>query len=300
MSSDNAQLSHRILHWVFKVSDLKAWLDFSSDLLKSKVYRHEEFDAGCEATCNGPYQGSWSKTMVGPSDEKKHFCIELTYNYGISEYQKGNELNWITLQYPGATQHAKSHSSKWKTEEREDGSVLVTGPDAQVWRFVEGPALSEGGEPFHSISLNTVNLQESLKYYTQVLGMTNFAQEGEIPTVGYGKDQTKLQLIQVQGPIDHKTARGRVAFSTSSVPVIYKRAVDANTKVLNHPTTLPTPGKADVVVTILKDFDDNEICQVNVEGFDALSTLKEGDEIIDWTERDKKNAAIQKWNDKKQ
>ena len=29
------------------------------------VLRHEEFEKGCEAACNGPYDGKWSKTMIG-------------------------------------------------------------------------------------------------------------------------------------------------------------------------------------------------------------------------------------------
>ena len=30
----------------------------------AQMHRHEEFASGCEATCNGPYGGAWSKTMV--------------------------------------------------------------------------------------------------------------------------------------------------------------------------------------------------------------------------------------------
>jgi len=30
-----------------------------------KVLRHEEFTEGCEAMCNGKYDGRWSKTMLG-------------------------------------------------------------------------------------------------------------------------------------------------------------------------------------------------------------------------------------------
>ncbi|KAL0481673.1 glyoxalase [Acrasis kona] len=297
MTDNNVQLRHRILHWVFKISDLKKWIEFSKEVLDSRVYRHEEFDSGCEATCNGPYDGSWSKTMLGPSDEKK-FCIELTYNYGIHHYEKGNELQWITLKYPGAAQKAKNQIH-WKVEEKQDKSVLVTGPDDQVWRFVDGESENGPDEPFHSITLSTTNVEKAEEYYTKVLGMKNYAKQGEPPLVGYGPQQTKLELVQVEGPIDFKTAPGRVAFNTSSVPIIYQRAKDAGTTILNHPTTLPTPGKADVVVTILKDYDGNEICQVNEEGFDALSELVEGADFIDWEERERKDKLIEKWNNRK-
>ena len=45
------------------------------------MLRHEEFEEGCAATCNGPYNGKWSKTMVGYGPEANHFVVELTYNY---------------------------------------------------------------------------------------------------------------------------------------------------------------------------------------------------------------------------
>jgi hypothetical protein len=60
--------SPRPLHWVFKVSDLKKSIQMLT-LLGARVLRHEEFESGCEATCNGPYDGWWSKTMVGWDNE---------------------------------------------------------------------------------------------------------------------------------------------------------------------------------------------------------------------------------------
>jgi hypothetical protein len=48
-----------------------------------RVLRHEEFESGCEATCNGPYSGYWSKTMIGFGIEDTNFVLELTFNYGV-------------------------------------------------------------------------------------------------------------------------------------------------------------------------------------------------------------------------
>jgi len=39
-----------------------------------------------------PYDGKWSKSMVGYGPEDDHFVIELTYNYGIGSYQLGNDF----------------------------------------------------------------------------------------------------------------------------------------------------------------------------------------------------------------
>jgi hypothetical protein len=99
----------RPLHWVFKVGDLKATLDFYARTLGLKarhsragapgchqkvsgrparlplshagandthaqVHRHEEFASGCEATCNGPFGGAWSKTMVRAKPQDVPLC----------------------------------------------------------------------------------------------------------------------------------------------------------------------------------------------------------------------------------
>lgn len=39
-----------------------------------------------------PYDGKWSKTMVGFGPEDDHFVAELTYNYGVGEYRLGNDF----------------------------------------------------------------------------------------------------------------------------------------------------------------------------------------------------------------
>lgn len=57
------------LHWVLKIGNLKRSLSFFESILALRVLRHEEFDQGCAATCNGPYGGAWSKTMIGYGPE---------------------------------------------------------------------------------------------------------------------------------------------------------------------------------------------------------------------------------------
>lgn len=54
--------------------------------------------------------------------------------------------------------------------------------------------------------------------------------------------------------IDHGLASGRIAFACDKVPPIHEEAAAASSgTVITPPLTLPTPGKADVVVTILGD-----------------------------------------------
>ncbi|XP_042686139.1 glyoxalase domain-containing protein 4 isoform X2 [Centrocercus urophasianus] len=97
----------RALHFVFKVGDRARTARFYRELLGMSVLRHEEFDEGCKASCNGPYDGKWSKTMVGYGPEDDHFVAELTYNYGIGEYRLGNDFLGITLVSSQAVSNAK-------------------------------------------------------------------------------------------------------------------------------------------------------------------------------------------------
>lgn len=39
-----------------------------------------------------PYDGKWSKSMVGYGPEDSHFVVELTYNYGIGNYKLGSDF----------------------------------------------------------------------------------------------------------------------------------------------------------------------------------------------------------------
>ena len=101
MASDRA----RMLHWVLKIQNLKSTVDFLTNVMGMHVLRHEEFNKGCEASCNGPYNRPWSKTMIGYGPEHSHFVLELTFNYGITSYAKGNDLNFIAVKKSALSQH---------------------------------------------------------------------------------------------------------------------------------------------------------------------------------------------------
>jgi catechol 2,3-dioxygenase-like lactoylglutathione lyase family enzyme len=59
-------MTRQLLHWVFKVGNLRSNLDFYENILGMRVLRHEEFSTGCDAKCNGDYARPWSKTMYPP------------------------------------------------------------------------------------------------------------------------------------------------------------------------------------------------------------------------------------------
>ena len=58
-------------------------------VLGSSVTCHH--DCFC-SVFSSPYDGKWSKSMVGYGPEDNHFVVELTYNYGIGSYRLGNDF----------------------------------------------------------------------------------------------------------------------------------------------------------------------------------------------------------------
>ena len=83
-------------------------------------------------------------------------------------------------------------------------------------------------------------------------------------SVGWAEDQVRIQLIQVSDgrAVDHALSSGRHANVCKSVLPYYEGAKASKDKIINKPLTLPTDGKADVVVSILADRDGYEICFV--------------------------------------
>lgn len=103
--------------------------------------------------------------------------------------------------------------------------------------------------------------------------------------------QVKLDLLQLSDvppgtPVDHGLASGRIAFACEAVPPIHDAAASAPEPagtIITPPLTLPTPGKADVVVTILGDPDGYEICFVEAIAFYELAEPKY--DVIDFESR---------------
>jgi len=164
----------------------------------------------------------------------------------------------------------------------------IIGPDNIMYYVKIINVLPE--EPFISVALNVKNISTSCDYWVHVLNMQVLAYiNNYYLRVSYGV-QIPLEFYQIkqQEIINHAKASGRIAFTTSvdqGPYIIHDLIVEKNFTIHTKPVTLPTPGKADVVVVILQDPDEYEICFVGEKGFDDLSTTKSGDEIVDWNKR---------------
>ena len=77
----------RILHTMLRVGDLQRSIDFYTRVLGMTLLRKSE---------NSEYK--YTLAFVGYGDEKDEAVIELTYNWGVSEYELGSAYGHIALE----------------------------------------------------------------------------------------------------------------------------------------------------------------------------------------------------------
>lgn len=272
-----SSINGRALHYVFKVADRKQTCFFYRSILGMKILRHEEFADGCEAACNGPYANRWSKTMVGYGPEDNHFVVELTYNYPIKSYEKGNEFIGITVKSKEALERAKAEN--WPIL---PGNVLEA-PGGYKF-FIEDESQPTDCDPVQKVTLASSDIKKSLQYWNEILGLKLFKKTDKSITVGFKDNEAKLELEEIDEPINRAQAFGRIAFSCphSEQELIDERIKKNNQKILTPLISLDTPGKATVRVIILADPDGHEICFVDDEAFKELSQVDpEGEKLLD-------------------
>jgi len=265
-------MSRQALHWVFKVPSPRAeTMRFYREILGMQILRHEEFEKGCEAACNGPYDGKWSKTMVGYGSEDKHFVVELTYNYNISSYKLGNDFQGITIQSSECLERARKCG--WPIE-TDDCHNILEAPGGYKFFVIDMPQPKDR-DPVLNVAIGVSNMSRSISYWAGLLEMKVTGATPATTSLSYNANsQASLTLIQ-QPHVDHAKAAGRIAFAVpaTELPGIQNKMVSAKTEILTPLISLDTPGKATVQVVILADPDGQEICFVGSEAFWELSKV---------------------------
>ncbi len=274
----------RPLHWVLKIGKFEQTIEFLTQL-GMRVLRHEEFDAGCEATCNGPYSGRWSKTMIGYGSELTHFVFELTYNFGVEHYEHGNALRYVVLD------RSKVHSA----------SHEISFPDGYRVKFDDAARYSRyaplGEDPVLQVCLSTASVAACEAYWAGVLGFRVVEASKDSIVLHSGIGHTTLRFEQVD-TVHHAADFGRIAFAHPTIHTVYEAIRQSRDTIQNAPVVLHTQGKADVEVIILKDRDGHEICFVGEAGFNDLSKPQPGAEIINWKQRSAIHEAAKRWQNK--
>ena len=115
----------RMLHTMVRVGDLDKSIAFYCDILGMQLLRRKDYPGG-----------EFTLAFVGYGEEKDNTVIELTYNWGVSEYDLGKGYGHIALGVDdiyGTCDRIKSQGGKVSREPgpMKHGSTVIA--------FVEDP-----------------------------------------------------------------------------------------------------------------------------------------------------------------
>lgn len=77
----------RLLHTMIRSGDLDRSIAFYTDVLGMKLLRRKDYP-----------EGKFTLAFVGYGDEASNSVIELTYNWGVSNYEMGNAFGHLAIE----------------------------------------------------------------------------------------------------------------------------------------------------------------------------------------------------------
>mgnify|MGYP000150330840 CR=1 FL=1 len=102
----------RILHTMLRVGDLQRSIDFYTDILDMTLLRKSD---------NPEYK--YTLAFLGYADESEQAVIELTYNWGVVEYNLGNAFGHIAIEVDDLYSACEKIRQAGGTISREPGPV---------------------------------------------------------------------------------------------------------------------------------------------------------------------------------
>jgi len=77
----------RLLHTMLRTGDLDRAIAFYTEVLGMKLLRRKDYP-----------EGKFTLAFMGYGDEADHTVIELTYNWGVSQYELGTAYGHIAIE----------------------------------------------------------------------------------------------------------------------------------------------------------------------------------------------------------
>jgi lactoylglutathione lyase len=121
----------RLLHTMLRVSDLDKSINFYTEKLGMRVFRKEAYPSG-----------RFTLAFVGYAAESAGAMIELTHNWDVSEYQRGNAYGHIALAVRDLTATCLSLALAGVKILRPPGPMNAISPDrdrSENIAFIEDP-----------------------------------------------------------------------------------------------------------------------------------------------------------------
>ncbi|WP_370597552.1 lactoylglutathione lyase [Plesiomonas shigelloides] len=131
----------RILHTMLRVGDMQRSIEFYTKVLGMKLLRTSD---------NEEYK--YSLAFVGYGDESSGAVIELTYNWGVSEYEMGTAFGHIALGVDDVAATCEAIKQAGGKVVREAGPVkggstiiaFVEDPDGYKIELIQNKQASQG------------------------------------------------------------------------------------------------------------------------------------------------------------
>ncbi|HGH6026372.1 lactoylglutathione lyase [Vibrio mimicus] len=135
--------NHRILHTMLRVGDLDKSIEFYTQVMGMTLLRKNE---------NTEYK--YTLAFLGYGDESQGAVIELTYNWGVAEYEKGNAYGHIAIGVDDIYATCDIIKASGGTVTREPGPVkggtthiaFVKDPDGYMIELIQNKQATAGLE----------------------------------------------------------------------------------------------------------------------------------------------------------
>lgn len=124
----------RILHTMLRVTDLERSIAFYVDVLGMKLLRRNDYPGG-----------KFTLAFVGYQDEKDGAVLELTYNWGVDQYDLGTAYGHIAIEVDDAANACEMVRQKGGRVISEAGTMqhgttilaFVADPDGYKIEFIQ-------------------------------------------------------------------------------------------------------------------------------------------------------------------
>lgn len=115
----------RMLHTMLRVGDLQRSIDFYTQVMGMSLLRQKDYP-----------KGEFTLAFLGYGDESDHTVLELTYNWGVSEYEMGTAYGHIAIEVPDVYEAAATAKAKGAKILREAGPMNA---GTTIIAFIEDP-----------------------------------------------------------------------------------------------------------------------------------------------------------------
>ena len=132
----------RMLHTMIRVGNLQRSIDFYTEVLGMKLIR----------TSDHP-DGEFTLAFVGYGNELDNTVLELTYNYGKTDYEMGNAYGHVAIEVDDACKTCEQVKKKGGKVVREAGPMKH---GTLVLAFIEDP----DGYKIEFIQKGTIDYQK--------------------------------------------------------------------------------------------------------------------------------------------